>query len=496
MQTPLSPAAQLLDLSLFELDATPPTPYLAAVSGGPDSLVLLLATAELARHGRIALECCYIDHGVREGAGEREAAYVQTLCAQLGVPFHMRRLPPIQEAPNIGSLEGKLRYLRYAMLAQLARERGAAAILLGHTKDDLVETYLMNLVRGGGLRAATFHPKAKREGIVFVRPLWHRTRAEILHILRMAKIEALEDETNRDLRFTRNRVRHVLLPLLETQFNPNVRDALFTSAILSAEAYKLVRRRAFALFLAAQRRARDLPRALHVGTLKRASELLRKEAVALWLEKSYGRRLLRSRTVYEAVDKLLYAPSARFVVLSGQYVVARAGEELATCQVERELTNDPTKLRLAVSEALARDYFENHKDLLLAKIDTPIALRVSETAPSQQGRVYCAVVRGLDGRSALIELVVSADDTAPAVLPMYLGNRCYGDRIAGRIRLKDFLISEKVPFYLRDFLIFARDSAGHPVGIVGHPQWDERLRSFASIAAGWCWRWRFISASE
>lgn len=478
----------LLSTELFELDANPPALYIAAVSGGPDSLAMLLAAAELAQLGRIALECCYVDHGMRPDAAEQESAFVESVCRRLGVVFHHRKLPEVETAPNVGSLEGKLRHLRYECLQKLCVERCAAGVLLGHTRDDLVETYLMNLIRGAGLRGAAFAPKRKVQGVWFLRPLWHRTRAEIMDFLGLQGVSPMEDESNKDVRFTRNRIRHKLIPFLENEFNPRVRDALFNSAETIAEAYRFVRRHARVLHRVAQSRASVLDSALSIKVLRSAPRIVRREALSLWLTKLIGKRVVQSRSDFEAVERLLYLPSSRMVVLEGTIVIVRAGEDICACAVPLSPQSVEKNLREAAKVELARDYLRCHKETILAAVTRPVTL-VSRQPQSVDCKAFQAEIETLDGRKRSVEILVPVQPQPVFNEPVALRNRRKGDRFPTGKSLKEFFIEQKVPFFLRDFMILVADSEDRPLAILGEPDLNMELQRHVEVAQSWQMSW-------
>lgn len=175
-----------------------------AVSGGPDSLALLL----LARSALPGLvEAATVDHGLRPGSAE-EAATVGEVCAALDVP-HAVLAVVIDE----GNLQAQAREARYAALAEWAAERGLAALATAHHADDQAETLLMRLNRGSGaaglagVRARGLTPGSQ---LPVLRPLLDWRRAELAEIVAAAELTAAADPSNRDDRFDRVRIRNAL----------------------------------------------------------------------------------------------------------------------------------------------------------------------------------------------------------------------------------------------------------------------------------------------
>ncbi|MDP9424381.1 MAG: tRNA lysidine(34) synthetase TilS [Pseudomonadota bacterium] len=177
-----------------------------AVSGGPDSLALLLL-ANAAAPDRI--EAATVDHGLRAESAA-EAAMVAGLCARLGVP-HRILLADWPEAPE-ANVQAAARAMRYRLLNQWAIERGLGAIATAHHADDQAETLLMRLLRGSGVGGlgGTRAQRALSEQIQLVRPLLGWRKAELEALVREAGLSPVDDPSNRDPRHDRSRIRQLL----------------------------------------------------------------------------------------------------------------------------------------------------------------------------------------------------------------------------------------------------------------------------------------------
>jgi tRNA(Ile)-lysidine synthase len=199
---------------------------LVAVSGGGDSVALLHVLAELAPAWRLGLHVLHVDHGLRADSA-LDADFVRALGARLGVPVTVER---VRVGP--GSLEAAARTARYAALEAWADRLGAARIAVGHTADDQAETVLMRLVQGAGVRGlAGIAPVRGR----IIRPLIELRRAALEAELRRAELPWVDDPTNRDPKFLRNRIRHELLPLLSDAYQPEIVGALARVASLARD---------------------------------------------------------------------------------------------------------------------------------------------------------------------------------------------------------------------------------------------------------------------
>ena len=198
--------------------------YVAAVSGGADSLAL----ADALQCCGFCFTVCHVEHGIRGRESREDASYVEAFCRQRGMAFCCKRVDAreLQKKEKL-SLEDAARRLRYQALFQCAEETGADFILTAHQKDDQAETFLLRLLRGSGTRglgAIRF-----RQNKV-LRPLLALSAAELRQYCTERGIIWREDATNEDLYFARNRVRKVLIPLLEESFSPSVTDILCRTA--------------------------------------------------------------------------------------------------------------------------------------------------------------------------------------------------------------------------------------------------------------------------
>ncbi|MCI0520105.1 MAG: tRNA lysidine(34) synthetase TilS, partial [Chloroflexi bacterium] len=205
-------------------------PILAAVSGGPDSLCVLDGLHRLG----FRLAAAHFDHGLRAEAAD-EARRVEAFAGERGLPFLLGRgdVRACAQAQRL-SLEEAARNQRYGFLFAQAQSIGAQAVVTGHNADDQVETVLMHLLRGAGLaglRGMSFYalPNPWSVSIPLARPLLGVWREEILAYLAQNGLVPNLDASNEDLTFYRNRLRHELIPTLES-YNPQARRLIWRTA--------------------------------------------------------------------------------------------------------------------------------------------------------------------------------------------------------------------------------------------------------------------------
>ena len=220
---------------------------LVGVSGGADSLCLLDLLLHLGYRPLVA----HFDHALRpESAGE--AQFVADLTVRLGCPVVVERVDQgVFTADKAGSLEAVARQARYRFFAKVAVEHHLDTIATGHTADDQAETVLLHLLRGSGLNGlrgmlpatdmSSWQLLQSPAELRLVRPLLAETHMAAGDYCEEHGLKVQDDSSNRDLEFTRNRIRHELLPLLET-YNPRISQALNRLADITREDVELIDR--------------------------------------------------------------------------------------------------------------------------------------------------------------------------------------------------------------------------------------------------------------
>jgi tRNA(Ile)-lysidine synthase len=258
---------------------------LVAVSGGADSTALLVGIARVAPEHGLAVSAAHLHHGLRGAAADADLEHVRALCGRLGVPLAFaRRDTPRQMRRRGLAGENGLRILRRAFLRRAATRAGAQAIATAHTADDQLETLLMRLARGAGLRG--LGGMRERHGR-WLKPMLDVTRAEVEADLGRAGIAWRTDESNADRRYLRNRVRHDVVPALLAAIAP---------ARPSGSARAALARRAGA----AAREAREAER-----------------AIAAWISPVLGKicRIQRGEIALETIGVAPYPIAARRTLL-------------------------------------------------------------------------------------------------------------------------------------------------------------------------------------
>ena len=238
--TPLSILHLIEQVLRAECGISPGAELVAGVSGGSDSVCLLHALVELGHRPLVA----HFDHQLRPGSAA-EAERVRDLASSLGLQFAAGREDVAAHARNRGrSVEEAARHLRYGFLFSLARRHEAVAVAVGHTADDQAETVLMHLLRGtgiaglAGMQARTVLPDFDA-ALPVVRPLLGLSRKQTAAYCRLRKLPVIQDPSNAERQYLRNRVRLDLIPTLES-YNPQIRSALVRLAQSAADDMSLI----------------------------------------------------------------------------------------------------------------------------------------------------------------------------------------------------------------------------------------------------------------
>ncbi len=248
--SPAKPPSLPLDTTLLK----PGMRLAVALSGGADSVALLRVLASRSAELGLVLHAAHLHHGLRGAEADGDLEFCRELAAKLGLPFHEARVDTAAEAqPNrksgksaemgkraetgkpAESIEEAARRLRYAWFRKLLASGEVDAIATAHTLDDQAETVLAKFLRGAWTEGlAGIAPKLETPEGQIVRPLLAATHAQLEAYLRAINQDWREDSSNRNLAFTRNRIRHELLPLLEG-WNPRLREHMAQMAELARD---------------------------------------------------------------------------------------------------------------------------------------------------------------------------------------------------------------------------------------------------------------------
>lgn len=222
----------------FLRELSPDLQYLVGVSGGRDSVALLHWLVE---SGYKRLVACHLNHQLRGTSSDRDARFVKKFVESYDVDLEMgsANVKTLATKQRM-SIEAAAREARYKFFAQIAKQRRAQTIFLGHHADDLVETFFINLFRGSGASGlGAMREVSKRRindvDLTIVRPFLGIWRSEIDEFIAQRRLQFREDESNKDVAALRNRIRHRIIPYLEKTLGRNIRQNIFRAAMIVAE---------------------------------------------------------------------------------------------------------------------------------------------------------------------------------------------------------------------------------------------------------------------
>lgn len=195
------------------------------VSGGPDSICLLHILNDLKETYNIQIYVAHINHMIRKEAVEDEQ-YVQDMCKTLNIPCYIKKENVAEKSKKekIGEEEAG-RKVRYDFFEEILQKTKSNKIATAHTKNDLSETIIMNLLRGTGINGLKGIEPIRDEK--YIRPLIELNREEIEQYCKQKKLNPKEDKTNKENKYTRNKVRNIVIPYIKQEFNPNIIESLY-----------------------------------------------------------------------------------------------------------------------------------------------------------------------------------------------------------------------------------------------------------------------------
>ncbi len=414
------------------------------VSGGADSLALLHALRTLAPELALKLHVAHLNHQLRGEDADADEQFVVWLAREWQLPVANARWDVGGYAAENGlSLEEAARDLRYRFLLGVARQTGAARIAVAHNADDQVETILLHFLRGAGLSGLRGMAYKSGFGIPdvefradLIRPLLDVPRAEIEIYCLENNLQPRTDETNFDTTILRNRLRHNVIPYLET-INPNLRTVLRHSALSIADDYAYVRQNVLGIFDRLARSADDalvlnkkwfraLPVNLQRGVLREAVFRLRRLKNIGFQHIESARRI--------AVEK---DAGAEATLPQGLLLVV--GYDDFTIGAQLPLPDAPLLLREQTMVLNVND------ELLLDESDWGVRALATDDR-RQTAEKWTAL---LDAEKIVGQLVLRTRRAGERFMPRGMKGK--------RKALHEFMIDEKIPRHLREYIPLLAD---------------------------------------
>lgn len=298
--------------------------FIVAVSGGADSVSLLLALHELREAKKLKLNfiAAHFNHDLRGAESRKDAEFVEELAGKLNIEFVSGiQNPQSKIRDQKGNLEQSARNARYDFLSQTAQKFNAFGVLTAHTLNDQAETFLLNLIRGSGIGGLSAMKKIRRlnenSEILLVRPLlsWAK-RQDTENFAFEKNIVFQQDEMNEDQKFSRVRVRKTLIPLL-AEFNPKIVETVAQTAFLLQEETGHLTFNNY-----------QLPENPEIRELKKLSKANLYSALRNWLEIQRGNLRQLDLKHIQSIERLIFSTkSGRKIELpDGEAVIKKQGK--------------------------------------------------------------------------------------------------------------------------------------------------------------------------
>ncbi|MBE5977351.1 MAG: tRNA lysidine(34) synthetase TilS [Paenibacillaceae bacterium] len=322
---------------------------IVALSGGADSVCLLVVLNEMKQEFDLALKAVHVHHGLRGEEADRDSNYAGELSEKLGVPFSCAHVDAAGYAKEHGmSVEEAGRHLRYKIFEEERQLFDGTKIAVAHHGDDQAETILHNLFRGTGLKGlGGMRPLRDR----IVRPLLCVGREEILAYLSENGISYCEDSTNNETEYARNRIRKVILPQIKEQINARAGENIIHAGLMAAKADAYLEKQADSLLTNHGDLKKDKDGIVYqwgIGTeiLLNEDDIIRGYVIRQMI-KGVNQSMKDITMVHvESAAALLFGPAGRQIDLPGGLIAVRTGKQM---WIKKKNVEDPVDNHLEVS---------------------------------------------------------------------------------------------------------------------------------------------------
>lgn len=424
---------------------------IAGLSGGADSVCLLLVLNELRKEFNFSLEAIHVEHGIRGEESRQDALFSEMLCKQLNIIYHMQEadVPKFAKEKGIG-LEEAARCLRYEIFQQTARRR-EGKIALAHHMDDNAETILFQMLRGSSLTGLCgIRPIRKDEsGIIYIRPLLMVYRKEIESYLKERKQSFCIDSTNTELDYSRNYLRNKIIPEL-TQVNVQAVKHINETAGTLRELRDFLDEQTQVYWeqtvAAGEETILDLPK------LRQLHMVLQKEIIYKAIVHMAGGRKDISSIHVEQVRKLIQSQSGKKCTLLGGITAIKENETIRLIISDKNVDIIKKSSEIKISEKQLSDLLENGGS---------ISIRLQEDGKEMQIQAF---KDGISQEKIPRKTYTKWMDYDKISKGFCIRTRQSGDYLicddkGHRKKLKQYFVDEKIPVTKRDeILIFTQEN--------------------------------------
>lgn len=448
---------------------------LVGISGGADSVCLLHILYSLAEEMKLKIYAAHLHHGIRGKEADKDVAFVQNLCQKWQIPLFMQKtdVPMLAQEEKV-SLETAGRLARYRFFHQVCEEQKLDVIATAHNQNDQAETMLMRILRGTGIDGLSGIRFQRVDGVV--RPLLDVSRSEIEQYCSDMSLKYCLDSTNGENSYTRNRIRNVLIPMLEEQFNPRISETLSRMAQNMAEDGDFLDHYAQRLYRRINHpKPKARPIVLDIASLGMVEPSIKTRLIRIAAKEAMGTDYYLEHRHIEAIKALLDKETGACTELPNGLTVAVRYGWLAF-ETPQEINKQQ-----AQKECCGEIQYEAETGKIFDFPEYAVTLKMG--VPGEKLRKN--------------EMILDYDKIKNFTLTVR--NRRRGDRIAvyrdGKMRkLKDFMIDLKIPVWKRGNipLLCSDNSVLAVVGYrIAEPyKIDENSKrglviSYDTINAGW-----------
>ena len=320
-----------------EIRIKKPSVILVGVSGGIDSVVLLDLLSVMSTRGWCTIHVAHCNHQLRGEASHQDELYVRRLASKYGLHFHHTSadVAGYSKDYNLG-IETAARIMRYQFFEKAAKACHADVIATAHHSEDNAETLLMNLMRGSGITGLAGIPPRRDidKKLSYIRPILWLSKKDIEHYAKIRNLEWREDESNTALNFTRNKIRHELLPMLRAEYSPGLTEVLNRTSTLMREAQEFISERITHIMKQGVREISKTSFAINIGMFQTIKDFAKGELI-----QSSLRYYLRMQPIsMVAIDSILHiaqGPAGGRLDITKDLFVIREREELVFARPEQ-----------------------------------------------------------------------------------------------------------------------------------------------------------------
>lgn len=319
-----------------EIRIKKPSVILVGVSGGIDSVVLLDLLSVISTRGWCTIHVAHCNHQLRGEASHQDELFVRRLASKYGLHFHHTSadVAGYSKEYNLG-IETAARIMRYQFFEKAAKACHADSIATAHHSEDNAETLLMNLMRGSGVTGLAGIPPRRDldKKLSYIRPILWLSKKEIGHYAKVRNLEWREDESNTAMNFTRNKIRHELLPMLRAEYSPGLTEVLNRTTTLMREAQEFIAERIIHIMKQGVREVSKSSFAINIGMFQTIKDFAKGELIQSSL-RHYLRMQPISMIAIDSILNLAQGPAGGRLDITKDLFVIRDREELVFARPE------------------------------------------------------------------------------------------------------------------------------------------------------------------